>query len=251
MQIRFSQRPSAAWAAIMKPAKWIGAGALALALVACGGGSAGGEQDPMASGLAQLRQVAATPGQAPKRNLMATARPQRLAATPPTITADQFFDWAELSYPALYPGHQADQSMPPFVLRYYPATANFLAVNGDVIYSLGPVSANQVINLGKLADFACRVSPAACTGTPGAHSFVERFTWQGNHASTINRANSSGSVDHVGTTVWWNEDAWDIVGDTSYLATAYADFGATIGVVFSNGLGCSWQPHSSSARPAA
>ena len=231
MQTKFLQRPSATWAAIMTPLKWLGAGALALALVACGGGSAGSQQDPMASGLDQLRRAVATSSQVPKRNLMATARSQPLAAIPPTITADQFFDWAERTYPAFYPGHQADQSMPPFVLRYYPATANFLAVNGDVIYALGPVSANQVINLGKLADFACRVSPAACTVTdpPVAHSFVELFAWQGNHASTINRTNSSGSVDHVGTTVWWNEDAWDIVGDSSYLATAYDDFGAEIG----------------------
>ncbi|MES2295532.1 MAG: hypothetical protein V4582_00750 [Pseudomonadota bacterium] len=65
---------------------------------------------------------------------------------------------------------------------------------------------------------------------PGdGRTFTETFPWHGNHASTINKTNSSGSVDHVGSTVWWNEDAWDIVGDSGYLATAYDDFGGTIG----------------------
>ena len=62
-----------------------------------------------------------------------------------------------------------------------------------------------------------------------SHTFTDLFKWQGNHASTINKTNTSGSIDHVGTTVWWNEDAWDIVGDSGFLATAYSDFGPAIG----------------------
>ena len=61
------------------------------------------------------------------------------------------------------------------------------------------------------------------------HVFTDFFKWQGNHASTINKTNSSGTVEHVGSTVWWNEDAWDIVGDSGYLSVAYDDFGPPIG----------------------
>jgi|CXWL01.1.fsa_nt_gi hypothetical protein len=55
------------------------------------------------------------------------------------------------------------------------------------------------------------------------HVFFEPFTWSGNHASTI------GHDDHVGSTVWWNEDNWDVRGDTGYLPTAFPSFPAPIG----------------------
>ena len=48
------------------------------------------------------------------------------------------------------------------------------------------------------------------------------FTWLGDHAATIDRTNSMGDPDHVGSTVWWNEDNWDAHGDVGYLPTAKA-----------------------------
>lgn len=66
-------------------------------------------------------------------------------------------------------------------------------------------------------------------GPDATHTFSDTFKWQGNHASTINKTNSSGTVDHIGTTVWWNENAWDIVGDSGFLSIAYTDFGPVIG----------------------
>lgn len=88
------------------------------------------------------------------------------------------------------------------------------------------VRATSVADPGKSATATVTVTnPLPTTG----FSFREPFTWKGNHASTINHSNSTGEHDHAGTTVWWNEDAWDVVGDSSYLATAYSDFGAEIG----------------------
>jgi hypothetical protein len=55
-------------------------------------------------------------------------------------------------------------------------------------------------------------------------TFFEPFTWAGDHAATINHANSSGDPDHIGSTVWWNEDAWDAHGDVGYLPTAKPTF---------------------------
>jgi hypothetical protein len=54
----------------------------------------------------------------------------------------------------------------------------------------------------------------------GVRSFFEPFTWLGDHASTINH---SGDPDHAGTTVWWNEDHWDIVGDSSWNSVSLLD----------------------------
>jgi hypothetical protein len=68
-------------------------------------------------------------------------------------------------------------------------------------------------------------------GFDESHTFFEPFTWAGDHAATINHANSSGDPDHIGSTVWWNEDAWDAHGDVGYLPTAKPTFPAPIGVV--------------------
>jgi hypothetical protein len=56
--------------------------------------------------------------------------------------------------------------------------------------------------------------------TVQSRTFFEPFTWLGEHASTINH---QGDPDHAGTTVWWNEDHWDIVGDSSWNAVALLD----------------------------
>jgi hypothetical protein len=64
----------------------------------------------------------------------------------------------------------------------------------------------------------------------GSGDFFEPFTWLGDHAATIDHSNSMGDVDHVGTTVWWNEDNWEARGDVGYLPTAKPSFPG-IGVV--------------------
>ncbi len=99
------------------------------------------------------------------------------------------------------------------------------AIPGSVL-----VRATSVADPAKSDSVAISVVAPVPPPTPsGSHVFVERFAWQGNHASTINKSNSSGGVDHVGSTVWWNEDAWDIVGDSGFLSIAYSDFGPLIG----------------------
>ena len=44
---------------------------------------------------------------------------------------------------------------------------------------------------------------------PDGHEFRERFDWAGTHAATLGAG---------GTTVWWDEAAWDVRGDTAYIA---------------------------------
>lgn len=53
--------------------------------------------------------------------------------------------------------------------------------------------------------------PPVDTGPVLGGTFVENFTWKGNHASSINGGK--------GTTVWWNPDAWDMRGDTEWQST--------------------------------
>ncbi len=46
----------------------------------------------------------------------------------------------------------------------------------------------------------------------GTFAFVDPLAWKGNHAATLPEG---------GNTVWWNEDAWDVHGDTEFSAASY------------------------------
>lgn len=48
------------------------------------------------------------------------------------------------------------------------------------------------------------------------YEFRERFAWAGTHAATLGAG---------GTTVWWDEGAWDVRGDTAYIAVTPIDAG--------------------------
>lgn len=157
----------------MGQSRWFGVAALVLALSACGGGSNGDADAPPAE-LAKLSQAAAAPDGVPQGKLILAPRsapaqstPVRMAATAAAApSADAFFDWAERTQFDLFPGPQTSQSLPPFVYRYYPTNQLYLAVSGDQVYALGPITNNQVVTLGKLADYACFVSLASCAPAP-------------------------------------------------------------------------------------
>lgn len=96
----------------------------------------------------------------------ALAAPQALAA-PRTPTPTELMDWAEHTYSQFFPGHQADQTLTPYVYRYYAKTGNYVGVAGDAIYILGPVAGGGAapVQVGVLSDFACQVHPDSCTDT--------------------------------------------------------------------------------------
>ncbi|MBI5255091.1 MAG: hypothetical protein HY855_01220 [Burkholderiales bacterium] len=92
-----------------------------------------------------------------------TGRP-RAALLPPVPDAQALMNWAEAAYPAYFPGPQPTLAGPGYVYRHYPATGNYVGVAGDEVYLLGPVAghASQPQRVGRLADFICLVTPAAC-----------------------------------------------------------------------------------------
>lgn len=62
--------------------------------------------------------------------------------------------------------------------------------------------------------------PHAADVVPGAegYEFREQFAWAGSHAATLGAG---------GTTVWWDESAWDVRGDSAYIAVTPIDAGIT------------------------
>jgi hypothetical protein len=112
---------------------------LLLALLGCGASQPADE-----AALAQISKAASA---------------TRLAAVPPAITATAFLDWAERSFSTYFPSPAQNVALSGFVLRYYAGSLIYLGVRDDGnIYALGPVTENQVVTLGKLADFACLVA---------------------------------------------------------------------------------------------
>lgn len=100
--------------------------------------------------------------------LMVAGSSPTLAAVP-LPSAGGLMDWAERAYPQHFPGPQADQSLAPYVYRYYPTTGNYVGVAGSSIYLLGPVAGSDSAPLyvGELAGFACQVlAPQPCAATP-------------------------------------------------------------------------------------
>lgn len=128
-----------------EPTSCLKIGALALTVVilaACGGGDS---TAPMQGQDARLRPLAAS-------------------ATAPDATA--LFDWAERSYPVLFPAGPQNQSVNyegrTYTVRYYPGTQNHLGVSGDEVYGLGPFTGGALQSFGRLGDWSCEVLGQTC-----------------------------------------------------------------------------------------
>ena len=119
----------------------------AAALAACGGGN---ETAPPE---AFLNLAAATPA----RHILGVNAVEAGAPATPLPTPAELMDWAERTYPDLFPGHKPDLIWSPYIYRYYPETRNYVGVAGSEVYILGPVAGDVLKLVGVLADFAPQV----------------------------------------------------------------------------------------------
>lgn len=118
------------------------------------------------------------------RTLLARQSARLTAGARTAITAEVLMDWAEGAYPAFFPGHKSSQSAPPYVYRHYPESGNYLGVNGNAIYVLGPLSGQVLTYVGTLGDFACSIDPANCTESPASAAEAARFLAQATPGAT-------------------------------------------------------------------
>lgn len=90
--------------------------------------------------------------------------PVAAGSLPRQVAVSELFDWAEGQYRDLFPSHRADQTLTPYIYRYYPETGNHVAVSGEQIYVQGPLSGGSLLYVGTLAEYTCIVSPTSCAG---------------------------------------------------------------------------------------
>lgn len=111
-------------------------------LGACGGG------DPVLSPAQQYG-----PAQQIERERILAA-PRGVDATATTI---RLLDFAELTYPAYFPGRQSNRTLCGWVYRYYPSTGAYLAVIDFRVYVLGGPFGPEAIDVGEVTQFVAAV----------------------------------------------------------------------------------------------
>ena len=145
-------------------------------MAACGGGT------ETATSKAQgfVAQMAAAQPAA------AETRKRALAAGEIVVNAAAAFDWAEYTYPDLFPKVPAPLNFTVpylgvlYTVRGY-ANGNYLGVTpANEVYGLGPFTDNQLTLLGTLSQFAGQIQADACSVYPGscdAARAKELFDW--------------------------------------------------------------------------
>jgi hypothetical protein len=76
----------------------------------------------------------------------------------PSISVEQLFDWAEVTYPDLFPSRQKTSEWLEYKFRYYAETKMYLGVEGGVdVLILGPFTQNRMLLVGKMRDFTANI----------------------------------------------------------------------------------------------
>jgi len=132
---------------------------IALLLAACGSSP----QEDFAQRLGQARKAPAN--DTASSMFLSNVRRVALAATATdtvSITPDQLFDWAEATYPQLFPTHEKTLEWSVYQYRYYKDTDVYLGVDSDQrVVALGAPTGGMLVDLGPLASYASSVNAAA------------------------------------------------------------------------------------------
>jgi cytochrome c551/c552 len=115
-----------------------------LALTACGGGGS----------TAEVRDVAAAGTQ--------RERPQSRIDVE-RVSAVELMDWAARTYPQFFTGPAVDGIAAPYVYRHFQGSGNYVGLDGELVYVLGPPFGDVPLLVGRVGDFECNVRFEACT----------------------------------------------------------------------------------------
>jgi hypothetical protein len=109
-------------------------------------------------------------------------KPTRLdSAAPAVISDDQFYAWAQLTFPDWFPSGSLSFGGVAYLGKVFAgrayASGNYLAIADGELYGLGPLTGGQLVSLGAMQNFASTVcesvdcaraaAPTACALSPG------------------------------------------------------------------------------------
>ena len=97
---------------------------------------------------------------------LVTRARQALAVGAVDIDAGTVFDWAERTYPTLFPigatNQDIDHDGRHFTVRHYAATGNYLGLSGPEIFGLGVFTGQALVSFGRVDDWACMIIGEPC-----------------------------------------------------------------------------------------
>lgn len=156
-------KPAANWSTLLTLAA-------ALVLQACGGADSALEVQRQAPTWTSAMRAAA---QASPSSLPGTEGRRASLAARGTISTDQLLDWAERSYPDLFPKGSTTQRLTAggiaYTVRYYPGTGNYVGVTDDGgVWGYGPSHQQRPAQLRTGVEYTRLVSPGLCDAAPVA-----------------------------------------------------------------------------------
>ncbi len=136
-------------------------------------------------------------------------------ATAPTPTPDQFFAWAEATFPEFfYPRAPATQSGGGQTFRLYIGSQITLSISADsTVFGRGPITNNVAVNLGPLSRFAESVAAHNAIARAGSPQEAARFLQQAQFSSTEAEISA---VSTKGFSAWLDEQLAMPLGQTAW-----------------------------------
>jgi hypothetical protein len=80
------------------------------------------------------------------------------------VDAETLLNWAEGAYAQYFPSHRTTLFSAPYLYRYYPETGNYVGVDGNTVRALIPSLSPDIMTVGVLDDFTCRIFSDICFG---------------------------------------------------------------------------------------
>lgn len=106
----------------------------------------------------------------------------------PSATVDQLFNWAERTYPDLFPGRTVTARFGPYLYRYYAGSDLYIAVREGMVYALGTtITGGNIVPLGALQDYAQAVLAGAPQPLPVLRSSYENKILAGERLGPVAR----------------------------------------------------------------
>jgi hypothetical protein len=171
-------------------------------LAACGGGRGDTDRTPpdaRSRAQAVARALAADAGA--RRRALAGAAAGTTGSIDPEDAANQLFEFAQVVYPAFFPGRPTTASALGYLYRHYPDTGIHLGVRDGGVYVMGGAFGTEPLAVGALTDFITpepRILSNLCSGGQAFDRFVTPRPQVGRNAA-LAVAGCSGAI---GTPQW-------------------------------------------------